>query len=206
MAVWAGVHGPHGALAGTTIKDLSQVRKVNSAPLGLGNGNWSGEIHSFIYADGPPTIGVTALQRRTGLRSLTKTGTRLPAPAFSKCSGWHSETPRERGCFRFPNVSQRTLYGTRPERRLCALPVLLRMRLSAAATFSNCICSAHCRRLRNSCSAVMSARSISFWRGMAENDSGKLRGRLVRVRVGTVKAPNASDFLLAAARLCNIVI
>jgi hypothetical protein len=59
LAVWGGVHGLHGAFAGANIKDLSQVTKVNSFPLGLGNGNWSGEIHSFIYADGPPTIGVT---------------------------------------------------------------------------------------------------------------------------------------------------
>lgn len=73
LAVYGGPWGPHGAYAGAKLKDLSQVPKVNSAPLGLGNGNWSGEIHSFVFADGPPTIGVTEAD---GITIIDTNGTR----------------------------------------------------------------------------------------------------------------------------------
>lgn len=44
---------------------------------------------------------------------------------------------------------------------------LIRTRRRAAATFSSCICSAHCKRLRNSSSAVMLAGAFFRPRGVA---------------------------------------
>jgi hypothetical protein len=41
------------------IGNLGAVIKVNGFPFGLGNGNWAGEIKSFVYANNPPDMAVS---------------------------------------------------------------------------------------------------------------------------------------------------
>jgi hypothetical protein len=53
----------------TYISNLTNVKKVNSAPLGLGDGNWNDEIQSWSLANNPPTINVTKADGITIYRS-----------------------------------------------------------------------------------------------------------------------------------------